>query len=146
MSRYRHRNRNRKVRKQSRTIPLRGHKDFGDGRDDGKYWRCWNCGFICDNERDELGDADGISHTVYEALYSGGPKKGANSTDYLETDAAIHGSIQSVPLLTIASGRTGHVLLENDSAGDPKTVRINWTPETNSGCPLCGTRNWKGNN
>lgn len=146
MSRFRRRNENKRVRKQSRTNPLRGHKDYADGRDDGKYWRCWNCGFVCDVERDELGGGDGVSHTVYEALYTGGPKKGANNTDYLETDAAIHGDNSSVPLLAIASGRTGHVLLQNDAAGDPQTVRVNWTPDVTSGCPFCDTRNWRGDN
>lgn len=147
MSRFRHRVVRTRTRKDSRTYPLRGHKDYGEGRDDGRYWRCWNCGFICDVERDELGDSeskDGISHVIYEALYSGGPKKGSNSADYYETDAMIHGDNSDVALLVVASARSGHVLLENDADGTPKTVRLNWTPSIDSGCPFCGTRNWRG--
>jgi hypothetical protein len=147
LSRFHHINRSRKTRGDSRTIPLRGHKDYGEGQDDGKYFRCWNCGFTCNVERDELGDdasRDGISYEVYEALYSGGPKKDTN--DYLETDAAIHGynGANVVPLLAMASARSGHVLLQNNADGTPKTVRINWTPKVNSGCPFCGTLNWRG--
>jgi hypothetical protein len=140
MSRFRHRDRRTRIPKQSRTIPVRGHKDYGDGQDDGKYWRCWNCGFICDVERDELGDSestDGVSHRIYDALYTGGE-------DMNETDAMIHGDNNGVALLTMASARSGHVLLELDAAGDPMGVRLNWTPEIASGCPFCGTRNWRG--
>ena len=136
MSRFRHRARKTRIPKQSRTIPVRGHKDYGDGQDAGKYWRCWNCGFICDVERDELGDSestDGVSHTIYNAQYTGGL-----------TDAMIHGDNNGVALLTMASARSGHVLLELDAAGDPKGVRLNWTPDVTSGCPFCGTRNWRG--
>jgi len=98
-------------------------------------------------ERDELGDSEsksGVSHEIYEALYSGGPKKGSNSADYYETDAMIHGDNSGVALLVVASARSGHVLLENDADGEPKTVRLNWTPKVVSGCPFCGTLNWRG--
>jgi hypothetical protein len=147
LSRYRHRVRRQRILHDSRTISLRGHKDYGEGRDDGRYWRCWNCGFVCDVERHELGDSeskDGVSHTIYEALYTGGPKKGTNSTDYYETDADIHGISGTTALLDIASARSGHVLLQNDADGEPKTVRINWTPDISHGCPFCGTLNWRG--
>lgn len=41
--------------KQSRTIALKGHPDHGDGQDNGKWFRCWNCGFICNKDREALG-------------------------------------------------------------------------------------------
>ena len=56
--------------KRSRTIPL-----FGTGDDAGKYYRCWNCGFICNAERDTLGDGNsygGDNHTDFANL-CGGP-------------------------------------------------------------------------
>ena len=144
MSRYTLRVHKARIKKQSRTIPLRGHKDFAGGRDDGRYWKCWNCGFICDVERDELGDSEsvaGISHTIYEAQYGGAQK---NDGDYNETDAKQHGTNSGIPLLTMASIRSQHVLMENDSSGTPATIRSNWTPQVNSGCPFCGTKNWRG--
>lgn len=39
----------RRLRRDKRTLSLYGEKDDG-----GKYYRCWNCGFICNIERDQL--------------------------------------------------------------------------------------------
>ena len=50
----------RSLRKESRTLPI-----FGKGEDEGKYYHCWNCGFVCDVDRDALGDSDsssGVAH------------------------------------------------------------------------------------
>ena len=58
-----------KLRKDSKTIPLKGHPERGDGLDFGKYYRCWHCGFVCNVERDALGDAQSRSGTVTE-LYN----------------------------------------------------------------------------
>ena len=55
--RTRHINRNRKLRKESRRIPIPGHRDYGEGRDANRYFKCWRCKFICDVERDALGGA-----------------------------------------------------------------------------------------
>jgi len=53
----------RKLTKRSRTLPV-----YGEGADKGKYFRCWNCGWICNVDRDELGDSDssaGDEHTDF---------------------------------------------------------------------------------
>ncbi len=135
MSRFHHVNRSRKTRGDSRTIPLRDNPDYGGGLDDGKYWRCWNCHYICNVERDELGDdasKDGISYEVYDSF----------DNDAVYKDAATHEDKQL--LLKLASIRSGHVLLQNNADGEPKTIRTNWTPVVAAGCPYCGTLNWRG--
>jgi len=60
----------RKLAKRSRTLPV-----YGEGADKGKYFRCWNCGWVCNVDRDKLGDSDsgsGNEHTDYHEghLYS----------------------------------------------------------------------------
>lgn len=32
----------------------------GAFEDDGKYYKCWNCGFICNATRDEVGEGSGV--------------------------------------------------------------------------------------
>ena len=57
----------RKLAKRSRTLPV-----YGEGADKGKYFRCWNCGWICNVDRDELGDSDssaGDEHTDYHQTH-----------------------------------------------------------------------------
>ena len=109
--------RNTKPRKDSKSIPLYGSPERGDGIDDGKYYQCWNCGFTCNLDRDALGDSqskDGITTKSYALLDEYG---NAVST----TGGAKH---------TIFSGE-GYT-----------TVR--YEPDVNSGCPFCGTLNWRG--
>lgn len=102
----------RKLRKDSRTLPVKGYGD-----DEGKYFRCWNCGFVCDNDRDALSDRSTITYEQFGAnTYSG------------------H--------ITI---RSGHVLIQLDQAGDAQPVKLAYSPKAESGgCPLCHTKNWKG--
>ena len=58
---------------------------------------------------------------------------------------AAHGVTSAdLPLVHIIGMRSAHVLLENGVDGEPKTVRLNWTPDVTSGCPFCGTKNWRG--
>jgi hypothetical protein len=101
LPRLHHINRNRRLKRESKTIPIPGHKDYGDGEDDGRYFHCWYCGFVCNKERDELG----------------GPEDRANvrSQPYSQVDQY------------------------GDSAG---TTR--YEPVVDTGCPLCGSLNWRG--
>lgn len=59
---------NRLPRKKS-AIPIYGEKE-----DQGKYWRCRHCGFICNTDRDSLGPGDGRTYVTFlnddlETLY-----------------------------------------------------------------------------
>jgi hypothetical protein len=143
-----HRYRQRKIRKESRTLPMPGHVDYGDGKDSGKYYRCWHCGVVCDIDREELGDGeskDGVSYTVYDAALSSDSQDSSENITPIHQGANEDGVNDDVyALSTMLTVRTGHVIMENDAAGDPKTVRVNYTPDVSSGCWFCGTLNWKG--
>lgn len=73
----------RHIRCEKRTLPM-----YGEGDDRGKYYRCWNCGFICNIDRDAIGDGDGRSYTEFGVntppLYpvnDGGPPLSCNGVD-----------------------------------------------------------------
>ena len=96
--------------------------------DDGKYYHCQNCGFVCSIDRDELSgsnDKNGLSYenysvAVYESPQGNGP-------------AILNGVIEHF-----------QTVLEVGSDGEPKVVEEHWRAISNSGCPLCGSRNWRG--
>ena len=133
-----HRERKNRVKKRSRTISLPGHEDYGDGRDADRYFRCWNCGFVCDKERDALGGADstgGQNYSLWTDVYSSD-----GSSPIYHGD----GENDEVVLAALATIRTGHVIMKSNADGDPATVVFNWYNEGGTGCPLCNTLNWKG--
>jgi rubrerythrin len=39
----------RKLPRQKRSLPI-----YGEREDANKYWHCWNCGFVCNIQRDTL--------------------------------------------------------------------------------------------
>ena len=129
----------RKPRKDSRTISVYGHPEFGDGEDHKRYYRCWNCGFICDSERDALGgpdDRSGIQPDDYEVHAYG--------------DYSTGGLWQAVGVQTTCVICLGgdinhfHVALENGSDGQPKKVGHKFAAPSKRGCPFCGCTNWRG--
>jgi len=124
--------RQRRLRKESRTIPVKG-----SGDDSGKFFRCWNCGFVCNVERDELGGRDsvgGISFEIYEER---------SSTIY--PDGVEHGTdIDGFPLSKISVLGKGHISLKVGMDGLPQGVDKVWVPVITGGCPFCGTKNWRG--
>lgn len=42
----------------------RKNKLRGSGDDDGKYYRCWNCGFTNNVDRNVVGDGEGLTYTI----------------------------------------------------------------------------------
>ena len=124
--------RQRKLRKESRTIPVKG-----SGDDSGKYFRCWNCGFVCDVRRDELGGRNsvgGISHEVYEET---------NSTIF--PDGAEHGvNEDGHALSTLSVLGKGLISLKQGMDGSSQGIDKVWVPVITGGCPMCGTRNYRG--
>ena len=144
--------RTRRIRGDSRRIPVRSKDNYtesngvDDRGDTGKLFRCWNCGFVCDSDKNELGDKEsksGVSHQIYDQKYS---SDNSNTTDgsTRQIGDAIHGDNNGVPLLKMLVIRTGHVIHQSDAAGDNVTVQINWEPDITGGCPFCGSRNWRG--
>lgn len=92
----------------------------------GKYYRCRICGFTCNTDRDRLGDGTGVY--VTDAILP------AHLT-------AFDGNISS-HTLSISTIKDLH-LIEMDSNGDPKIFKRNFTTTVTSGCPFCGSQNWK---
>ena len=124
------RRRQRRIPRESRTIPLKGDPYKGGGEDYEKWYRCWNCGHPCNEDRDALGSGSGVSHI-----------------DYIENAT---GSNDGDPLTSIAipggESINHFVALELGSDGNPKVIRHDLETVINNGCPFCGCRNWRGDN
>ena len=104
---------------------------FGKDDDQGRYYRCWNCGFVCDVERDALGDSDSTSGLAHkDALLPVGrfaPNgKAANQ-------ACLGGDIGHY-----------HVAARIGADSNPKSVEHIYKSDISYGCPNCGTTNWRG--
>jgi hypothetical protein len=126
MSRLRHKNRSKRLRKEARTLPIPGHFDYGDGEDNAKYYQCWNCGFTCDVDRDKLGgptDSPGVAPVPYTLVGQAGTAlRGGSSIE--DTSAS-----------------RDH--LAGDMTGEGYTT-FRYETEVSEGCPFCGTVNWRG--
>ena len=137
--RFRGNRSDRKLRKESRTIPQWGSYERGGGEDHSKWYRCWHCGWLCNEERDTLGDAESRSGVVHED-YAQEPDPGyafaGNEAGQRSSNktAVLGGSINAY-----------HVAGELDSAGDEKGVRNAIRVSDKSyGCPMCHSLNWRG--
>ena len=117
-----------RIAKDSRRIQLWGDPIRGDGQDFGKWFRCWNCGFICNSERDALGDSQSRDGRVHK--------------DYAQNPDP--GTVQKQA--TLGGPSNVFVASEQDSGGTAKGVRnaIMVSSSASSGCPLCGSLNWRG--
>ena len=115
--------RSKKLRKDSRTIPIHGTSERGDGRDANRYWECWHCGFTCDVERDFLGGGEERAQTT--------PIAYNQTTDDLTT-AAYH-----------CQGAAGADQTECEAAGGTWN-RVRYKPADSHGCPFCNSPNWRG--
>ena len=115
-------NKSRTLPKQSRTLPLYGNPTRGDGEDSGKYYRCWNCGFICDVDRDSLGGPDDKANVTPEAYTQ--KDQYANTIGHCE---GAHGATQAK---CEASGGTW------------STTR--YIAGGSGGCPMCFSPNYRG--
>ena len=143
---------NHRIRGDSRRIPVRSQDNLtesngiDDRGDTGKLFRCWNCGFICDSDRDGLGDKDSmaaVSSKEYSPAYS---SDNINTTDgdSRQFGDPIHGDNNGVPLLRMLTIRTGHIIHKKDAAGDNVGIMHCLEPNVTGGCPFCGSRNWRG--
>lgn len=105
--------------KRKKTIRL-----SGDLEDSNRYFRCWNCGFICDSERDQVGDGDGVT--------------------VLDTPEIARGGFGEGDPVSAVAMVTGHcIVLETGPDGNPKTkYEHNQYPQIIGGCPLCGSKNY----
>lgn len=99
----------------------------GTGDDEGRYFRCWNCGFRCDTRRDRLGDKMSVSGNAVEECLTvnhlgsrmdGDHRSGVIVMDFLNVN--------------------------NQALLGPGGVKHDMKPIVGSGCPHCGTPNWRG--
>ena len=110
------------IPKESRTIPIYGSDERGDGEDHNRYFKCWHCGFVCDAKRDYLGDGDSSARTTHKE-YTLLDDKGV-ATGYC------YGAYGHDETTCVANGGTW------------KTSR--YITEVDAGCPSCGSPNWRG--
>ena len=121
-----------RIPKDSRTIPMKGHKDRGEGEDHGRWFRCWNCGFPCSKDREALSGPEGEDGIVHEDFFL--PAYGIyDRSDESTTVTATRGNGEQILLALLLGGD-----------GEPTDIVHNIMPDTASGCPLCGCLNWRG--
>lgn len=119
MERRPHKNRLPRFRK---TIPVKGTAE-----DQGKYFRCWNCGFVCKDGRDALGDGPvGITPSVSDP------------------DPADCRPTPGDPRSVMIDFNPSFCLMELDAAGAYKEIYVPRAATVTSGCPMCGIKTWKG--
>ena len=106
-----------RVPKEKRTIPVPAQGD-----EEGRYYKCWNCGFICDKQKNALDDGPAGNASRHATLASG----------------RIIGDSRSVRFRV----GTPIILRQLDSLGNKKPIYIERRVIVGSGCPGCGTRNW----
>ena len=133
-----HRYRNRKTRKEFRNRPIPGHRDYGDGLDEGKYFHCSNCGFVCDIDRDALGGPESRSGATYaqaEKVYS---------EDAPPFYSGIDGQNKTTPLVPLLKLRSAQIVMKALADGTEATIRRTWYNDGGTGCPFCHSLNWDG--
>lgn len=167
----------RRLPREKRAISIFGATAYIEGRvvkdQSNKFYRCWNCGFLCNTDRNKLGDGVGY-HITDEVDSPAVLNKGAGDYEFprevwreqTESLTADDGTtILTDPLgfeifldtgfqqpLPPSSSWDVALSLERidtphlvklDSQGDPVTVMHNHTTVVTSGCPMCGNKNYK---
>ena len=145
---------------QIRTIPIRA-RDGDSGReiiDKGNYFRCWNCGFICDARRDELSEdgrrgtvlADSHGRVTFDITISMGQGGSALADGtYLADGTLLAGAVPAQTFIeTNNYNAGGRIQLTTGVGGDislgqSNRPTVHHFTVSGTGCPLCHTRVWK---
>jgi hypothetical protein len=105
---------------------------YGEGSYRGKWWRCWNCGFINSIDRAQIADSyvGGDSYSVVESvddlsIYGMG---GADTTLYYT--------------LTIDNPSSMN-LMKVDATGAVINPQHSSYAKIVGGCAYCGCKNWR---
>jgi hypothetical protein len=105
-----------KLRHEKRTISMPGSQEY-----DGKFFRCWHCGFVGnDIDRNAVGDGDGTTYSI--TTLTNDPYGQGNTATKIAS-----------------SGKT--VLMP--SSGLSFTERHDISATASSGCAFCGCRNYR---
>lgn len=147
--------------RQIKTIPIRA-RDGDSGReviDKGSYFRCWNCGFICDERRDKLSsdgrrgtvlsvyvDSVRFNYTVEEATgveyladgtyYADGTVYAGWAPGWSEREETVNYTLGDIIKLSTGVGKDIVLIKDNTTIYHVYTVG-------GTGCPLCHTTVWK---
>ena len=118
------------IPKESRTRLVSDESpQFKGDKDNGQFYKCWNCGQIC--------------HTKVHQL--GGSKSGDASvrTDFTTRSAGIIPGNAKTAISVFRSVPTSMASLKLNSDGDTQTV-VHSFSTNGGGCPLCHSLNWRG--
>ncbi len=103
---------------------------YGEGEDANKLYKCWNCGAICNIDREKLS----------QEQHSRG---GVGVLDAPEVSLGLQ-SVGEPSLNMMAVLDDFHTILLNGQDGNPiSNYRHNLYPEVGTGCYFCGSRNYK---
>lgn len=123
-------NRHVNIPKESRTHLLWDETpQFKGDKDNGKFYRCWNCGQICHDKVHQLGGSksgDAIEHTDFTTQSAG----------------IIPGNAKSA-ISVMGHVRKSMASLRLNSSGGTQTV-VHSHSTNGGGCPLCHSLNYAG--
>lgn len=125
-------------RKDSRTLPLWDETE----EDNGVYYKCWHCGFTCNDKRDTLGNENSTNKKTH-STFSVEAKPGSGPIGIDGFVNKTKGGKPSVSL-TIEDLHRTVTLVRVDSSGNPVEPKHYHSTSTAGGCPFCGTLNWRG--
>jgi hypothetical protein len=125
-------------RRDSRTTELDDETSQGNGT----YYRCWNCGFSCNDKRDTLGDESSRdlktqSDFMELSVQEHGPYGSSGNSEMIRGG-------QPSASITLDSNDRVMILVATDLAGNPIEPKHYHSTSTRGGCPFCGTGNWDG--
>ena len=86
-------------------------------------FKCWNCGYVCNSDRDDSSGLEAGDNYICSTL----PAYGGNGSSIVPTEIGKE-----------------CVLIEQDADGDSKPIEHNFQSIITKGCPFCGTTNYKG--
>ena len=110
------------IPRQKKTLPI-----WGANEDTGKYFRCWNCGFIANKDRNQI-------------EFGNYGRSGIRVLDFPGYNPDLQmGNEQGIAIL-----EDNHVCMRNGLDDSADTVqRHDHYPDTFKGCPLCGSTNYR---
>jgi hypothetical protein len=129
----------RRIPREKRTLRIWGAVAYIDGQpvkdQSNNLYHCWNCGFVCNTDRDQIGD--GVGYTVIDQPdLPDVLNLGASANEFPQSNGQQDNTI-SVELIN-----TPH-LLGLGSDGTPLEIIHNNTSLITSGCPFCGCKQYK---
>jgi hypothetical protein len=127
-----------RIPRQKRKLPIFGSVSYINGSpvkdQSNKLFRCWNCGFPCNSDDNATGD--GAGYRIVDRVDSIYLDTNSSSIEYPQSNGIFAIMIEDELITT-------PLLSKIDSEGNPVEPIHSLSKEVFSGCPMCGTRNWK---